>query len=187
MSNAKDRKDFNKLNLNRGIEEKPAARGRGRPKGAKDKRPRMRKSLGVIAHEAKHKQPKADKITQGAEAPKPVETRRDKVVQEMQHAYWKLPVIQSKAEVSIKGEINANDIQGILRERPPYGMTIDYIVPEPLAMLFATDYVMVPEYAFDRFKGSRLIAFRLMHKSHVDTKDLDPIWFSINTKELNTQ
>ncbi len=191
MISNKDRKDFNKLNINRDIKEefmrtakdiedadkKPVRRGR--PKGAKNKVKKPIKPVKGL--------PKADKITQGAEAPKPVETRRDKVMREMQHAHWKIPVIQSKAEVSIKGEINANDIQGILRERPPYGMTIDYIVPEPLAMLFATDYVMVPEYAFDRFKGSRLIAFRLIHKSHVDTKDPEPIWFSINTTELSTQ
>jgi len=186
MSNAKDRKDFNELNINEDIEKKPARRGR--PKGAKNKvKKPVKQAEGLPAHEAKHKQPKADKITQSAEAPKPVETRRDKVIQEIQHAHWKIPVIQSKAEVSIKGEINANDIQGILRERPPYGMIVDFIVPEPLAMLFVTDYVIVPEYAFDRFKGSRLIAFRLMHKNHVDTRDLDPVWFNVNTKLLDTK
>jgi DNA-directed RNA polymerase subunit H (RpoH/RPB5) len=207
MSNNKDRKDFNKLNINRDIKEefmriakdiedthptkskstkKPAARGR--PKGAKNKvKKPIKQAKGFPAHEAQHQKPKADKIPQGAEAEKHVETRRDKIIHELQCARWKLPVIQSRSEVSSKGEINAHDIMGVLRERPPYGMTVDYIVPEPVAMLFATDYVIVPEYAFDRFKGSRLIAFRLTHKSHVDTKDPDPIWLKVNIAELSTK
>lgn len=162
---------------------KPAVRGR--PKGAKNKVKKPAK-IAPVRIGAKGNN-RAKKIPQGAEAEKHVETRRDKVIHELQYAHWKLPVIQSRSEVSSKGEINAHDIMGVLRERPPYGMTVDYIVPEPLAMLFATDYVIVPEYAFDRFKGSRLIAFRLTHKSHVDTKDPDPIWFKVNIAELSTK
>lgn len=179
MSSNKDRKDFNKLNINRDIEEKPAARGRGRPKGAKNrvKKP-IKVAKGLPVHEAKHKQPKADKITQGAEAKKHAETRREEVERQLKASEYIIPVIQEVASIGIQGELDVKDIVGVLGVELRCARIDWGVVNRPLIDMFVRDYVLYPVYLQE---GRPPVAMRLVHKRHVDLSASDPAWSNIES------
>lgn len=179
MSNNKDRKGFNELNINEDIEKKPARRGR--PKGAKNKvKKPVKQAEGLPVHEAKHKQPKADKITQSAEAPKPVETRRDKVAKQLIESKYEIPVVQEVASIGIAGAIDMKDVMGVLRRMPDRAIIDWVVVNRPMIDMFVKDYVLYPVYPQE---GRPPIAMRLVHKRNVDLHLPDPVWSVINVAE----
>lgn len=193
MSNNKDRKDFNKLNINRDIKEefmrtakdiedtqptkskstkKPAVRGR--PKGAKNKVKKPAK-IAPVRIGAKGNN-KAKKTTQGAGVQKPVETRREKVVRQLKASEYMIPVIQEAASIGTQGEVDVKDIIGVLRVELKCAHIDWGIVNQPLIDMFVRDYVINPVYLQE---GKPPVAMRLVHKRHVDLSASDPAWSDI--------